>query len=89
MQQLAGILEYHGKASRDTGYKLSTDEDNMIVVSGTVGYSSTLMNGTSLKTMSGANLTITVENGTVFVNSAKVVTPDVLVANGVVHVIDK
>jgi len=47
------------------------------------------MNGTNLTTMNGMNLTITVDNGTVFVNSAKVVTPNILVANGVVHVIDK
>ena len=46
------------------------------------------MNNTQLKTMSGMNVTITVNNGSVFVNSAKVITPDVLVANGVVHVID-
>lgn len=52
-----------------------------ILVNGTVGYSSTLMNG--------MNLTITVSNGSVFVNSAKVVAPDVLVSNGVVLVIDK
>ena len=38
--------------------------------------------------MNGESLTITLSNGTVFVNSAKVVTPDVLVSNGVVHVID-
>jgi uncharacterized surface protein with fasciclin (FAS1) repeats len=42
-----------------------------------------------LTSMSGMNLTVTVSNGSVFVNSAKVITPDVLVANGVVHVIDK
>ncbi len=41
-----------------------------------------------LKSMAGMNLTITMNNGTIFVNSAKVVTPDVLVANGVIHVID-
>ena len=39
--------------------------------------------------MNGMNLTITVEGSDVFVNSAKVVTPNVLVSNGVVHVIDK
>ena len=39
--------------------------------------------------MSGGNVTITVTNGSYFVNSAKVILPDVLVANGVVHVIDK
>lgn len=59
------------------------------VVNGTVGYSTDLVNGTSLQTANGANLTVTVENGTVFVNAARVVTPNVLVANGVVHVIDK
>jgi uncharacterized surface protein with fasciclin (FAS1) repeats len=59
------------------------------VVNGTVGYSPTLSNGTTLTTVNGANLTVTISNGTVFVNSARVVTPNVLVANGVVHVIDK
>ncbi|MCJ1341642.1 hypothetical protein MMC09_006938 [Bachmanniomyces sp. S44760] len=58
------------------------------VVNGTVGYSSTLTNGSMLTSMSGMNLTVTISNGSVFVNSAKVILPDVLVANGVVHVID-
>lgn len=59
------------------------------VVNGTVGYSSMLMNNTMLKTMNGANVTVTMVNGTTYVNSAKVLVPDVLVANGVVHIIDK
>lgn len=59
------------------------------VVNGTVGYSNMLENGTQLPTLGGANVTITVEeDGDVFVNGAKVVIPDILVANGVVHVID-
>lgn len=59
------------------------------VVAGTVGYSSTLENGTTLEASNGGSLEITIDaNGTVFVNSARVVTPNVLVANGVVHVID-
>jgi uncharacterized surface protein with fasciclin (FAS1) repeats len=58
------------------------------VVVGTVGYS-TLLSNTTLKTVNGANVTITVEDGSVFVNSAKVIIPNVLVSNGVVHVIDK
>lgn len=57
------------------------------VIPNTLGYSSVLQNGT-LTTANGQTLTITIINGTVFVNSAKVVTPNVLVANGVVHVID-
>ncbi|MCJ1246977.1 hypothetical protein MMC30_004188 [Trapelia coarctata] len=58
------------------------------VVNGTVAYSTSLSNNTMIKTMQGNNVTITITNGTVYVNSAKVVIPDVLVANGVVHVID-
>jgi uncharacterized surface protein with fasciclin (FAS1) repeats len=60
------------------------------VVNGSVAYSTDLSNGTSLQTANGANLTITIDaNGTVFVNAAEVVVPNVLVANGVVHIIDK
>ncbi|CAF3636470.1 unnamed protein product [Fusarium graminearum] len=57
------------------------------VVNGTVGYSSDLKNGT-LTASDGTKLNIAIYNGTVFVNEAKVIVPDVLIANGVVHVID-
>ncbi|KAL5610961.1 hypothetical protein FOBRF1_007078 [Fusarium oxysporum] len=57
------------------------------VIDGTVGYSSLLKNGT-LKTAAGEKVNIKVDNGTVWVNAAKVIVPDVLIANGVVHVID-
>lgn len=58
------------------------------IVNGTVGYSSLLSNGSMLTTMNGIPVTITKEDGNIFINSARVVTSDVLVANGVVHVID-
>ncbi|KUJ14993.1 Fasciclin-domain-containing protein, partial [Mollisia scopiformis] len=57
------------------------------VVNGTVGYS-TMLTNTTLKTVGGGNVTIRVQDDGVFVNEAKVTVPDVLVANGVVHVID-
>lgn len=57
------------------------------VVQGTVGYS-TLLSNTSLATVQGNDVTISIVDGDVFVNSARVLIPDVLVANGVVHVID-
>ncbi|KAI9882225.1 MAG: hypothetical protein M1823_006027 [Watsoniomyces obsoletus] len=57
------------------------------VVNGTVAYSSTLSN-TTVRSLTGQEIRITIANGTVFVNSAKVILADVLVANGVVHVID-
>ncbi|KAF2633675.1 Fasciclin-domain-containing protein [Macroventuria anomochaeta] len=60
------------------------------VVNGTVGYSSGIENGTVLTTLNGANLTITIgDEGSIFVNSARVTIADILVANGVVHVIDE
>ena len=58
------------------------------IVNGTVGYSSTLTNGTTLTTLNGIDVTITESDGNIFVNSARVITPNVLVANGVIHVID-
>jgi len=70
----------------------TTDLTNILtyhVVQGAVGYSSGLTNGTVLPTVNGANLTVTINGGNVFVNGAKVVTPDVLVSNGVVHVLDQ
>jgi len=52
-------------------------------------YSTDLTNGTSYQTLAGGNVTIHAgANGTLFVNGAKVVTPNVLIAGGVVHVID-
>lgn len=58
------------------------------VVQGSVVYSSDITQNTTLETVNGESINISVVNGTVYVNSAKVVTPDVLVSNGVVHVID-
>lgn len=57
------------------------------VINGTVAYSSLLEN-TSLPTMAGPDVNITIIDGEVFVNSARVINPDVLVSGGVVHVID-
>ncbi|KAK6435196.1 hypothetical protein LTR95_008616 [Oleoguttula sp. CCFEE 5521] len=57
------------------------------VINGTVAYSSTLTNG-SVPALAGGNLTITVTDGEVFVNRARVINADILLANGVLHVID-
>lgn len=58
------------------------------VINGSVNYSTQLQNST-LTTVNGQNITITVENGTVYANSAKITVPDILLANGVVHVINQ
>ena len=53
-----------------------------------VGYSANLPNGTVLKSRQGGNLTITFASNSLFVNSARVIQADLLIANGVLHVID-
>ncbi|KAK1996631.1 fasciclin domain-containing protein [Colletotrichum falcatum] len=75
-----------GNLSADLGPELAKILEYH-VVAGSVLYSPDITN-TSLATLNGANLTISVINETVYVNNAKVVVPNVLVANGVVHVID-
>jgi uncharacterized surface protein with fasciclin (FAS1) repeats len=59
------------------------------IVQGFVGYSPLLTNGTSLRTMQGENITITIQEGEMFVNAARVTSMDWIVANGVIHVIDE
>jgi uncharacterized surface protein with fasciclin (FAS1) repeats len=55
-------------------------------------FSSELTNGQVIQTLNGENLTISIENGEVFIvansSKAKVVIADVKTSNGVVHVID-
>lgn len=43
----------------------------------------------SAKTLQGSTVKISVRGGKVFVNSARVVTPDVMASNGVIHVINQ
>lgn len=58
------------------------------IVNNSVLYSSDITSNTTLPTLGGGNITITLLNNSIFVNSARVVNPDVLIAPGVVHVID-
>ncbi|KIX00516.1 uncharacterized protein Z518_10656 [Rhinocladiella mackenziei CBS 650.93] len=53
------------------------------VVEGVGGYSTALENVASLMTTQGVNVTISIEDNDVFVNSTRAVVSDVLVANGV------
>lgn len=53
-----------------------------------IGYSPNLPNNTVLQTRQGGNLTITFASNSLFVNSARVLQSDLLISNGVMHVID-
>jgi transforming growth factor-beta-induced protein len=72
-QQLSSILTYH-------------------VINGTVAYSPLIAQGlanTSIPTVNSAEVKLLVEDNKVFVNSAQVVITDIIVANGVMHVLNK
>ena len=58
------------------------------VVAGAVVFSSDITN-TSVATVNGNEVTLSVgTDGTVYVDNAKVVLPNIILANGVAHVID-
>lgn len=59
------------------------------VIEGTVSSSDvTDMDGESVNTLQGSPLEIRVEDETIFINEAEVVTPDIEASNGVIHAID-
>merc|ERR1712032_702820 len=58
------------------------------VIEGTVAYSSDLSN-TSLTTLQGDDVEITIANGSVMVNNATVTNANILFAGGVIHFIDQ
>lgn len=47
-----------------------------------------VVNLTTAKTVQGQNVSISVEDGNVFINGAQVTTVDVEAANGIIHIID-
>jgi len=51
-------------------------------------YSTGFVNGSKFTTLQGNKLTISRSGNNVFVNSAKLLVSDILIANGVIHVID-
>ena len=78
MQTLATVLVYHVLKAKPAMF--STMLEEMVKAGG---------GQAQLDTVQGGKVTVRVQNGNVFVNSAKVVVPDVITSNGVVHVIDK
>lgn len=51
-------------------------------------YSTVLTNSTTLKSIQGNDLTISFSSNSYFVNSARILTSDLLISGGVIHVID-
>lgn len=80
------------EAIKDVAADLSVEELTGVlgyhVIGGAVVYSVDVEDGAKAKTVQGGELTFSVRDGGVFVNDKQVVKADVLIANGVVHVID-
>jgi hypothetical protein len=51
-------------------------------------YSTSLTNGTKFLTQQGENITVLHSGNNVYINSAQLLTTDILIANGVLHIID-
>ncbi|KAB5554686.1 fasciclin domain-containing protein [Coniochaeta sp. 2T2.1] len=52
-------------------------------------YSPFLQDGMVLKSLGGADVTVTMVDGNIYFNDAKVISPNVLTNNGLIHVLDK
>lgn len=65
-----------------------TDVLSYHAVAGAVVYSTDIVDGAMVKTVQGGELKLTIRDGSVFVNDAKVVEANILAKNGVVHIID-
>lgn len=77
-------------SSNNLTYELLTNLFEYHIVTGFIGYSTRLTNGLTLQTVEGANLTIRIaKDGSKWVNGAKIIASDYLVANGVLHTIDQ
>jgi uncharacterized surface protein with fasciclin (FAS1) repeats len=57
------------------------------VVNGSVVFSTEIESG-SVATLQGSELELLIEDDTVFVDSAKVLVPNIILTNGVAHIID-
>ncbi len=63
---------------------LTTFVVRLQVINGSIAYSSSLGNGT-VATLAG-NVKITVEDGAIFVNGARIINADILFSGGVIQV---
>jgi len=77
------------EALADLSFEELTEVLKYHVVPGTIGYYDTLENGTALTTLEGQNLTVFITDaGDMFINGAGIVYVDLIIANGVAHLID-
>ncbi|PVH89044.1 fasciclin domain-containing protein [Cadophora sp. DSE1049] len=77
-----------GSAISDMSVEDLTSVMDFHVLPGQVTFSTSLQNGTTWTTKQGGNITIRHSGNNVFIDSSQLLNPDILLANGVLHVID-
>ncbi|KAL9119302.1 MAG: hypothetical protein Q9187_004143, partial [Circinaria calcarea] len=102
VEDLSRLLRYHmvsgikmvGAATSGTRANSSGTNSTAASAEGSVHYSSNLPsaylypNGTTLTSLEGSSLHLTFSPNSIFVNSARIIQQDLLLSNGVLHVID-
>jgi Fasciclin domain len=58
-------------------------------VHGEVAYTPLLTNGKKFRTVQGGEITITVLNGSTYLNDVRIIDPDYLTSTGVLHLIER
>jgi hypothetical protein len=59
------------------------------VIPNFVGYLPSLVNGSTLTTQAGSSVTVTIQGDNYYINDAMIVSSNLILENGVAHVIDK
>ncbi|KAK0649256.1 FAS1 domain-containing protein [Cercophora newfieldiana] len=80
----AGVLHPDHAFSRETAEKVKA-----LVVPNYLGYTPNLMDGQTLTSMNGTKIEILIEDGEILVNGGRIIKRDIILENGVAHVIDK
>ncbi|MCJ1319975.1 hypothetical protein MMC15_005311 [Xylographa vitiligo] len=82
VQDFTALVEYHIVPSNTTVYYSAN------LPNGAVAQNGSVYNTTTLTSLQGGNLTITFVANSLFVNQARVIQQDLLLSNGVLHIID-
>ncbi|MCJ1398299.1 hypothetical protein MMC11_001496 [Xylographa trunciseda] len=82
VQDFTALVEYHIVPSNTTVYYSAN------LPNGAVSQNGSIYNTTTLTTLQGGNLTITFIANSLFVNQARIIQEDLLLSNGVLHIID-
>ena len=82
VQDFTALVEYHIVASNTTVFYSAN------LPNGNVAQNGSIYNTTTLTTLQGGNLTVTFVANSLFVNQARIIQKDLLLSNGVLHIID-